>query len=164
MIKSSQALFKDVRQVKGANFPLILENSLILQHSSYISMIVLALSILALVQFYLGSYLGKMIGLETIQIFQFVCYARFLVFTKNTTLLNSFHDFKYTSSGFSNPEVLFGAQKVSQSRLVSEQFNKIDLQKYYLLNINFWLIPIILVALAYMVVSVRKWFEWRTLM
>lgn len=30
MIKSSQALFKDVRQVKGANFPLILENSLIL--------------------------------------------------------------------------------------------------------------------------------------
>jgi hypothetical protein len=126
-------------------------------------MIVLALSILALVQFYLGSYLGKMIGLETIQIFQFVCYARFLVFTKNTTLLNSFHDFKYTSSGFSNPELLFGAQKVSQSQLVSEEFNKIDLQKYYLLNINFWLILIILVVLLYVVVSVRKWFEWRTL-
>jgi hypothetical protein len=103
MIKSTQTLFKDACQVKGANFPLIVENSLILEHSSYIGTIVLALSILALVQFYLGSYLGKMIGLETIQIFQFVCYARFLVFTKNTTLLNSFNNFKYTSSGFSDP-------------------------------------------------------------
>lgn len=103
MIKSTQSVFKDVCQVKGANFPLIVENSLILEHSQYIELIALVLSVLAMVQFYLGSYLGKMIGLETIQIFQFVCFSRFLVFTKNTTLLTAFHDLKYSSTGFSNP-------------------------------------------------------------
>lgn len=113
MIKSSQSVFKDVCPVKGANFPLIVENSLVLVHIQYIELIALVLSVLAIVQFYVGSYLGKMIGLETIQIFQFVCFGRFLVVTKNTILLNAFHDLKYTSSGFSNPEIIFGAQKVS---------------------------------------------------
>jgi hypothetical protein len=96
-------MFKDICKVKGANFPLTVENSFILEHFQSIELIALILSVLAIVQFYLGSYFGKMIGLETIQIFQFVSFARFLVITKKTTLLNAFHDLKYSSTGFSSP-------------------------------------------------------------
>ena len=63
----------------------------------------LIITILILLQFFVGSYIHKMIGIETIQILQFFYFVRIIIEQNQTTILNSMNVFKYTAyGGYSN--------------------------------------------------------------
>ncbi len=94
-------------KLNGVNAPLILEDSSIQQAFEISFYISLSLMILVLIQFYVGSYTHKMIGLETIQIVQFFYFAKMIVSQKKTTILNSLNSLKYSANGYSNPQVIF---------------------------------------------------------
>ena len=69
----------------------------------------LIITVLILVQFFVGSYYHKMIGVETIQILQFFYFVRVIIEQTFTTFLNSMNVLKYTAyGGYSNYEYLYG--------------------------------------------------------
>jgi hypothetical protein len=61
--------------------------------------------------------MNKMIGLETIQIFQLVYFVRSIVSTRHTTILTAFNNLKYTAMGITNGDFLLG--KVSSAEKAS---------------------------------------------
>lgn len=74
------------------------------QSTSYISLVV---AIIALLQFLIGSYVHKMIGLETIQVIQLFFFMRMMLYGQQNSLLNAVNVLKYVAySGYSNPQIL----------------------------------------------------------
>ena len=71
-------------------------------------MITLVLTLLLLLQFYLGSYVHKMIGLETIQLIQAIYFVRMLTPSSSSNLLSSINGIQYASSGYQNAAWLYG--------------------------------------------------------
>lgn len=67
-----------------------------------------------MLQFYVGSFVHKMIGLETLQICQIFYFARMLIDDKSSSILNSLNMLKY-SNGYTNPDLLFGSTEVGSS-------------------------------------------------
>ena len=65
--------------------------------------------VLILVQFYLGSYMHKMIGLETIQIIQTIYFSRMIVSSTSTSLLQSMNNIQYSATGYQNADLIFGS-------------------------------------------------------
>ncbi len=66
----------------------------------------LIVSILILLQFFIGSYYHKMIGLETLQVLQFFYFVRLVIEQNLTTLLQSMNVLKYTAyGGYSDTEI-----------------------------------------------------------
>jgi hypothetical protein len=50
-----------------------------------------------MVQFFMGTFFHKMIGLETIQVLQFAFFVRMMFDNENTFMLNSLNPLKYSA-------------------------------------------------------------------
>jgi hypothetical protein len=87
---------------------LIYEPDAMVQTAKNIGTMSLVLVILLLLQFYLGSYVHKMIGLETIQVIQSIYFARMIAKSPPTSILSSMNVMDYSASGYENSEILFG--------------------------------------------------------
>jgi hypothetical protein len=86
--KSSASIFTDLQladpitltvDLYGANAKLIYEDRSILKAYQSASIASLVITILILLQFVIGSYFHKMIGIETVQIFQFFYFVRIII-------------------------------------------------------------------------------------
>jgi len=76
---------------------------MILQAYQISSIGFMIVTIIILLQFFIGSYFHKMIGLETIQILQFFYFITILVDLRTTTFLKSLNVLKYSAyGGYSN--------------------------------------------------------------
>lgn len=116
---------------------------------------------LLLLQFYVASYSHKMIGLETVQVVQLFYFSRMIIQQQSTSILNSLNVLKY-SNGYSNPDILFSSSSSSLSAsekysTVAEPFLSIDLEKYFLLDVNVSLLPLLIAGVAYFLYLVRKY-------
>lgn len=80
--------------------------------------------ILLLLQFYLGSYFHKMIGLETIQVIQSIYFVRMISRSSQTSILYSMNVIQYSASGYENAELFYGSleelNKNSMGEMASE--------------------------------------------
>ncbi len=65
--------------LNGANAKLIYEDKSILKAYQSASTASLVITILILLQFVIGSYFHKMIGIETVQILQFFYFVRIII-------------------------------------------------------------------------------------
>jgi hypothetical protein len=91
-----------------------------------------------------------MIGLETLQIIQTIYFARMVITSSNSALLNSLNDLKYTAVGYSNPKLFFDDLKSAKHDVYISQrgeFQSIGMNKFFLLNIDLFLLTILIVAL-----------------
>lgn len=119
------------------------------------------LVVVLLVQFYLGSYTHKMIGLETIQIIQTIYFSRMIVPPTSTSLLQSMNNIQYSATGYENSELLFSKSLVEtlQSESygsMSPEFSAINLQKYFLLNVNITILPVTIVVVIFLFKTFQK--------
>ena len=89
-----------VNRLNGINFPLTIEPDVLLSTHKNINMISFVIMILLLLQFYMGSYFHKMIGLETIQCIQIIYFARMLVYSNAKNIMSSMNNLKYSASGY----------------------------------------------------------------
>jgi hypothetical protein len=78
-------------------------------------------ALVTLLQFYLGSYFGKMIGLETLQVIQTIYFARIAMISESSALINSLNDLKYTAVGYSNPKLFFSDLKHAKNDVYTRQ-------------------------------------------
>jgi len=125
------------------------------------STVSIAITVLIMLQFFVGSYFHKMIGLETIQILQFAYFVRMMVSQKNTFLINSLNPLKYSAyGGYSNYELIYGSNSEELKSLtnmsVDKQFVSVGLMKYFTLNINFSLIFVTLALIIYGITLTKK--------
>lgn len=56
----------------------------------------------------MGSYVHKMIGLETIQVIQAIYFVRMITPSSSSSLLSSINGIQYVSSGLQNAEWIYG--------------------------------------------------------
>ena len=87
--------------INGINAPLSLDSASLLQSNKILMTISTILIVMILVQFYIWSYLHKMIGLETIQVVQVFFFVRMVVKGKATALMTALNMLKY-SNGYDN--------------------------------------------------------------
>jgi hypothetical protein len=126
-------------KLNGVNAPLIFESSLMLSTYKNISLISLIMALLLLLQFYVGSYFHKMIGLETIQVIQAVYFARMLSKSSSSSLLSSMNVLEYSATGYENAHLLYGDLTDIQNHAYSvmdREFLEIGMKSFYLLNVN----------------------------
>ena len=112
-----------------------------------------------LLQFYAGSLSHKMIGLETIQVIQSIYFVRMVAASSSTSLMNSINSIQYSAGGYHNSELFYGDTKDIELNLygsTNEKFLMIELKRYFLLNANLSLFPIIIASLAFLVTLIRK--------
>jgi hypothetical protein len=107
-IKSTTPFISLVHKMNGINAKLIFEHESELQTHKNVGMITTVLTLLLLLQFYLGSYVHKMIGLETIQLIQAIYFVRMLTPSSSSNLLSSINGIQYASSGYQNAAWLYG--------------------------------------------------------
>lgn len=62
-----------------------------------ISYFFIAISVLALILFFVGSYFYKMIGVESLCVIQFMSFFRIVIFNQSL-LFNSFSDLQYSTA------------------------------------------------------------------
>ena len=144
----------------GVNAPLIFEKESLLSTHKNINIISTVLIFFLLLQFYVGSYVHKMIGLETIQVIQSIYFVRMLVPAKETSILNSMNIIQYSASGYENAEILFGDLTSAENHslgTVAPEFSQIALKKFFLLNVNFSMIPLVIAIVLYIVSLARKY-------
>lgn len=118
------------------------------------------LCLLLLIQFCVGSYFHKMIGLETIQVIQSIYFSRMIIHNSGTSLLQSLNFMEYSTAGYENAKILFGENQEIKSYSLSvqrSQFIKIDMNEYFLMNANLSLFPLCLIILAYVIYLFRKY-------
>ena len=95
-------------KLTGINAPLTFEPESMLTTHQNINTISLVMTILLLLQFYLGSYFHKMIGLETIQVIQSIYFARMVAGSSSTSALASLNVIQYSTSGYQNADIFYG--------------------------------------------------------
>ena len=124
----------------------------------------LCVGIFILILFFFSSYHHKMIGLQSIQILQFLYFIRMTIDQKHSSVLNAMNLLKYTAfGGYSNFEVLFGTNSkgiISLTNMtVNQEFVYVGLFKYFFLNVNWSLISLIIVLVFYAIVFARKCYQ-----
>lgn len=148
-------------QIKGANSAIIYESPIILKTYQVSSIISIILTVLLLLQFFIGSYFHKMIGIETIQALQFLFFVRMIVPQNKTSLLNSFNVLKYTAyGGYENFAVIYdtGVEEVQALtyKTVPKNFVYVGLMKFLTCNVNFSLIPCVIALVIFMFKMAQK--------
>ncbi len=150
--------------LNGVNAKLIYEEESILTayKSAYITSFIITM--LILLQFIIGSYFHKMIGLETIQIIQFFYFVRVIIEQKLSTFLNSMNVFKYTAyGGYTNYEAVYGDESEEANSAtfmtVSENFVTVGLMKRFSLNVNITLVLPALVVVGFLIYLIRKYIK-----
>lgn len=69
-----------------------------------------AVTIILMLQFFLGTFYHKMIGLETIQVLQFAFFSRIMLDLDSIFIINALNPLKYSAyGGYSNYEIFFGS-------------------------------------------------------
>ena len=64
-----------------------------------------------MVQFFIGTCMHKMIGLETVQVLQFAFFVRMVIRQKSNLFMNSLNPLKYSAyGGYTNSELIYGSQ------------------------------------------------------
>lgn len=96
-------------KLNGINAPLVFEDESTLSTTKNINLISSVLIALLLLQFYLGSYSHKMIGLETIQVIQSIYFVRMIATSASTSVLNSMNVIQYSACGYENAELFYGS-------------------------------------------------------
>ncbi len=156
-------LFVELR-IKGSNSLLIYEDETILTSYQASSIGFTIITGLTLLFFLISAYFHKMIGLETIQIFQFFYFITMIVDPKNTTFLKSLNVLKFTAyGGYSDYELFYGnisdeAESIT-SASVHKSFLFVGLMKYFFLNVNLSLfIPLLMLIIFafHMVLKFKK--------
>ena len=74
-----------------------------------------------LLQFYIGSYFGKMIGLETLQVIQTIYFARLAIVSEDSAFVNSLNNLKYTTVGYANPKLFYSDLKFAKNDVYTSQ-------------------------------------------
>lgn len=114
-VVSNLSEFLQRYQVNGINAPLIFESTLILKTKKIVDLLSLVFSLVILLQFYIGSYFGKMIGLETLQVIQTIYFARMAIVSEDSSFVNSLNKLKYTTVGYSNPKLFYSDLKFAKN-------------------------------------------------
>jgi hypothetical protein len=118
-------------------------------------------SIITLVFFLIASYFHKMIGIETIHIFQFLYFLTIIVDQNKAVFLKSLNVLKYTAFGGYSDYVLFygdieNEAKMASSLSVDKGFLFVGLLKYFALNVNLSLIVPTVALIIYTIKTVLK--------
>lgn len=127
-------------------------------------MISLILSILILIQFLLGSYAHKMIGLETVQIVQLVFFARMIINQEYSPFMNSMNSLKYAAyCGYNDYFLVYGVDKNYAQSLnsisINQSFASVGLMRYFALNVNLALLIPFLSLIIYCFVLAKKYYH-----
>jgi hypothetical protein len=147
-------------KLAGINAPLSFEPESMLTTHQNINTISLVITILLLLQFYVGSYFHKMIGLETIQVIQSIYFARMVTGSSSTSALTSLNVIQYSTSGYQNAGLFYGDIEEIESHstgVMAPEFTLIEMQQFFLLNVNLSLIPMFIGITFYIVALVRKY-------
>ena len=62
-----------------------------------------------------------MIGLETLQVIQTIYFVRIAMISEESALLNSLNNLKYTTVGYSNPQLMFDDLKFAKNNIYTSQ-------------------------------------------
>lgn len=108
-------------KLNGINAPLIFESVLILKTERIVDLLSVVFAFVILLQFYMGSYFGKMIGLETLQVIQTIYFARIAIVSEDSTFVNSLNNLKYTTVGYSNPKLFYNDLKFAKNDVYTSQ-------------------------------------------
>ena len=97
-------------KLEGKNSALIVQSRTNLEAQKVASTVSFAITIVIMIQFFIGTFFHKMIGLETIQVLQFAFFARMMVDLENVFIFNALNSLKYSAyGGYSNYEMFFGS-------------------------------------------------------
>lgn len=160
-------LFVELK-IKGSNSLLTYEDETILASYRSSSIGFMIITGITLLFFLVSAYFHKMIGLETIQIFQFFYFITMIVNPQNTTFLKSLNVLKFTAfGGYSNYELFYGnisdeAESIT-SASVHKSFLFVGLMKYFFLNVNLSLfIPLLMMVVFafHMILKFKKRFDY----
>ena len=108
IVISESASFFLTNKLNGVNAPLVFEDEATLSTTKNINIISSVLIALLLLQFYLGSYFHKMIGLETIHVIQSIYFVRMVATSASSSVLNSMNIIQYSACGYENAELFYG--------------------------------------------------------
>jgi hypothetical protein len=147
-------------KLTGINAPLSFEPESMLATHQSINTIGLVITILLLLQFYIGSYFHKMIGLETIQLIQSIYFARMVAGSSSTSALNSLNVIRYSTSGYQNAGLFYSDIEEIEKHstgITAPEFTSIEMKQFFLLNVNLSLIPMFIGIAVYIVALVRKY-------
>jgi hypothetical protein len=150
-------------KLEGRNAALIVQSQTNLEAQKAASTVSFAITIVIMLQFFLGTFFHKMIGLETIQVLQFAFFARMMVDLENVFIFNALNPLEYSAyGGYSNYEIFFGSEtKEIQSQTtaeVSEEFLSVGMLRYFLLNVN---LTLILPALSLIIYGILLMIKFR---
>jgi hypothetical protein len=114
-----------------------------------------------MIQFFVGTFFHKMIGLETIQVLQFAFFARMMLDLENVFIFNALNPLKYSAyGGYSNYEMFFGSEtkeiKSETNAEVSQEFLSVSMMRYFLLDLNLTLVLPALSLIVYTVLVMIK--------
>ncbi len=118
-------------KLTGINAPLTFEPESMLTTHQNINAISLVMTILLLLQFYIGSYFHKMIGLETIQVIQSFYFARMVTGSSSTSALTSLNVIQYSTSGYQNAEIFYDNLEDIENhsaKIIAPEFTLIDMK------------------------------------
>ena len=152
-------------KLNGINAPLVFEEELMLTTHKNINTITFIMVILLLLQFYLGSYFHKMIGLETIQVIQIIYFVRMISRSTSTSVLYSMNVIQYSASGYENAEFFYGSlEELNMNSMagMASEFTAINMKSFFLLNVNFMLVPVLLALISYLIQLIRKYHSRNT--
>ena len=143
-------------KLEGKNAALIVQSQTNLEVQKAASNFSLAVTILIMLQFFLGTFFHKMIGLETIQVLQFAFFARMTLDMENIFIFNALNPLKYSAyGGYTNYGIFFDFEtkeiQSASNTEVSEEFLSIGMLRYFLLNVN---LTLILPALSLIIYSI----------
>lgn len=78
----------------------------------------------------------------------------------STSVLSSMNVIQYSASGYDNAEIIYGPlDEVSTYSMgvMASHFTAINLKSFFLMNVNFMLIPVVLACVGYLFTLVRKY-------
>jgi hypothetical protein len=96
--------------LEGDNAALIVQSLGTLEAAKAASTVSLAVTIILMIQFFLGTFFHKMIGLETVQVLQFAFFSRMMLNLENVFIINALNPLKYSVyGGYTNYQLFFGS-------------------------------------------------------
>lgn len=100
-----------------------------------------------------------MIGLETIQLIQAIYFVRMVAPSSSTGLLSAINSIQYSAGGYHNAELFYGPTEDIEMGLLAytaDQFLAIDLKRFFLLNANISLFPVMISITIFVITLAQK--------
>jgi hypothetical protein len=93
-------------------------------------------------------------------VIQSIYFVRMAAASSSSSLMNSINSIQYSAGGYHNSYIFYGDTTDVELSLFSstgDEFLMIDLKRYFLLNANLCLFPIIIAVVVYAVSLLRKY-------